>query len=181
MKKLAIALAVSAIALSATPASAAKWMGQNFDQPYFSVKGGVNSVQDDNGYNFDTGYNVNAAIGYSAATNVRAELEVGFSAADADGDAEVNTATIMANGYYDFTCLNWMVTPYLGAGIGAAHQRLDGSNNGWEFAYQGMAGASYSFSPTLAVTAEYRYTGTTDISDTSYDSHNFLAGLKFAY
>lgn len=184
MKKLALALTVSAIALSAAPASAAKWMGQNFDQPYVSLKGGVNSVQNDNGYDFDTGYNVIGAVGYSAATNVRAELEGGWSSADAQGNTEVNTLTIMANGYYDFNNLGWVseiVTPYLGVGLGAAHQRLDGSDNGWEFAYQGIAGAAYNINPNVAFTAEYRYLGTTDIDDTSYNSHNFLAGVKFAY
>ncbi len=181
MKKLALAVAVSAIALSAGSASAATWMGQQFDQPYVSIKGGANSVENDKGYHFETGYEGFAAIGYSAATNVRAELEGGYSTANLKGPGDINTYTIMVNGYYDFTCLSKIVTPYLGVGLGTADQMLDGQGNSWEFAYQGIAGASYSFSPNMAVTAEYRYLGTTDVGHVNYDSHNFLAGLKFAY
>lgn len=183
MKKLALAVAVSAIALSTASAQAATWMGYNFDQAYASVKGGVNSVEDNKGYDFRTGYNANAAVGYSAAQNIRAELEGGWSTANISG-GDVDTVTIMANGYYDFSNLGqwsrWL-TPYLGVGLGTAHQQLDGQGTSWEFAYQGMAGASYTFNPHMAITAEYRYLGTTNIGDVKYNSHNLLAGLKFAY
>jgi hypothetical protein len=49
----------------------------------------------------------------------------------------------MGNAYWDIET-NTMFTPYLGLGIGAAHVDFDtvGGEDDWEFAYQGMAGAS---------------------------------------
>ncbi|MGE3770399.1 MAG: outer membrane protein [Bdellovibrionales bacterium] len=169
-------LILAAIALSALPATAEAAR----DKPYFSVKGGANWIQDDAGIELDTGWDVLGAAGYNVTENVRTELEAGWSTADVDGGGDVDTITAMLNGYYDFN-MNSRIKPYLGVGLGAAHQQLTGAGTSWEFAYQGMAGAAYDITKATAVTAEYRYLGTSDVGAFNYDAHKILAGLRFAY
>lgn len=86
--------------------------------------------------------------------------------------AQLSAWTLMANGYIDFG--NWGgVTPYVGAGLGAARVSVAGSqsfNPGdmiaddrfatgerWSIAASGMAGASYDLGRGLQIDAGYRY------------------------
>lgn len=193
MKTVKFALAASAIALTvaAAPAHATYYNPTTWNGGYASVKGGVNSIQDNHGVGIDTGYSVDAALGYRYAPQIRFEGEVGFQSADGNGRNEIGTLTMMANGYYDFNNLgSWstVLTPYVGLGLGAAHQELSvngGGNSSWELAYSATAGASYNVTSQVALTAEYKYLGTTEIDTVpnrfEYNSHNFLAGLRYSF
>jgi len=117
-------------------------------------------------------------------------------------DGHVRTIGIMANGYYDFDFGSPFV-PYIGAGVGVAliqSKFRDKDGNGGigtdfsdfntQFAYQGIAGVSYNFSPNLAANLEYRYFGNTEptFSDNGvklkYDSsnnHTILVGVRYTF
>lgn len=98
----------------------------------------------------------------------------------------IRTTGMMANVFYDFRIGS--VMPYIGGGIGFANSRFDsvgaeigglmtgvrGSETG--FAYQGIAGLAVPVAtvPGLAITAEYRYFAT---SDMTVDVANWLPGL----
>lgn len=84
--------------------------------------------------------------------------------------ASVRSAVVLANGYIDLgTWYN--LTPYVGAGIGVANNRItsltDFGNNGgagiaannskWSPAWALMAGVAYSVTPNLKLEAGYRY------------------------
>ncbi|WP_395676596.1 OmpA family protein [Inquilinus sp.] len=108
------------------------------------------------------------------------------------------TIGLMANVYYDFEFGSRFV-PYVGGGIGVGFNtwkvKIRDANIDFEydsplFAYQGIAGVSYSITPKLAVNLEYRYFGETDAEFTSGPTkiklgapanHTILAGVKYAF
>lgn len=84
---------------------------------------------------------------------------------------DIDVWTLMLNGYVDLGTWH-RITPYVGAGIGAAYVRTDstysinpgvgssdynGSNGQWNFAWALMAGAEYAFTPNWSLDAGYRY------------------------
>lgn len=74
------------------------------------------------------------------------------------------TGSIMANGYYAYMT-DWDVGTYVGGGFGQLNLGIDEySRAGFkrDYAYQGMAGLTYSFTPAMALGLEYRYAATID-------------------
>lgn len=85
---------------------------------------------------------------------------------------DLSSTLLMANAYYDLG--TWSgVTPFLGAGLGAAYTDLSGfrysaasggsgsaaGRGQWGFAWALMAGLAYQVTPSLTVEASYRYLG----------------------
>lgn len=134
----------------------------------------------------DDAWMIGVGVGYQFTDYFRSDLTVDYeTAAKAKGyavcggctggfsqeTAEVDVWTVMLNGYVDVgTWYN--ITPYVGAGIGAAYvntsdarsvnpggatTNYDGSNSQWNFAWALMAGASYDITPNWAIDAGYRY------------------------
>ncbi|MDB5407248.1 MAG: porin family protein [Rhodospirillales bacterium] len=155
----------------------------------------------------DNGIDAAAALGFRFTPNIRAEGEFGYahtrlnkitvngvgSAAVTGGDVDLYTFT--ANAYYDFTNSS-IYTPYLGGGLGLAHQELSsgsaagvsftsGSSN--NFMWQLEAGVSIAISPSLSVVPAYRYArisdGGTSGGVTSDDSEGniFKIGLRYKF
>jgi OmpA-OmpF porin, OOP family len=74
---------------------------------------------------FKTGFSLGAAIGYTFASGLRTDAELGYVRADVDNDGGVATSgsfrhyLLMANAYYDFAPAATF-KPYAGAGLGYA-------------------------------------------------------------
>ncbi len=93
-----------------------------------------------------------------------------------------NSYAVMTNGYYRYNT-GTPFTPYIGAGAGVAVLGLHATtpllagasfdDSDAEFAYQGIAGVSYAFTPQISLGLEYRYFGTT----TGHFSDNVGAGV----
>ncbi len=160
------------------------------DRVYVSGFGGVNFLQNfhrhDTKINTNTGFVVGAAVGYRFDNMIRVEAELAyrhneiskFSVKDSRADLKAkrvsgkrnSTCSIMANAYYDFANINcdvcdYTFTPYLGVGIGYAHNRASGSparnfetsviDNG--VAYQAMVGVTHMVSAKTLLGLEYKY------------------------
>ena len=160
------------------------------DRVYVSGFGGVNFLQNFHRHNTkidtNTGFAVGAAVGYRFDNLIRVEAELAYrhnelkkfhvkgghsSSKSKDLSGKRNsTCSIMANAYYDFANINcdvcdYSFSPYLGFGIGYAHNRASGSHkrnfetsvidNG--FAYQGMAGVTHMLSAKTLLGLEYKY------------------------
>jgi hypothetical protein len=73
--------------------------------------------------------------------------------------------SITANGYYVFTT-DWSLGTYVGGGFGKFNLEQDPLNADalpkGNFAYQGIAGLTYSFTPSMALGIEYRYSEAVD-------------------
>lgn len=71
---------------------------------------------------------------------------------------------VMANGYYALVT-DWDIGTYVGGGFGQLNLGVDDFSRAGisrDYAYQGMAGLTYSFTPAMALGLEYRYAGTID-------------------
>lgn len=100
--------------------------------------------------------------------------------------AELSAWTALANVYLDLGQFGGL-TPYVGAGAGAAYVMIDDieSDNGdgssgdwgdaedWNFAWALMAGLAYEFSPNLALDVGYRYL---NLGEVDSDDIEFGAG-----
>lgn len=73
--------------------------------------------------------------------------------------------SITANGYYVFTT-DWSLGTYVGGGFGKFNLTEDPLSESaiprGNFAYQGVAGLTYSFTPSMALGLEYRYSEAVD-------------------
>jgi opacity protein-like surface antigen len=124
--------------------------------PYVTLQGGWNNMEDDSGISAKDGWLAGIAAG-GKTDWARAELEATYRKNEISGGT-ADSVALMGNAYWDIET-NTRVTPYIGAGIGTAYVDVDtaGGGNGWEFAYQGMAGANVALTPQWAIGAEYRY------------------------
>lgn len=126
---------------------------------------------------FNDGWGGMAAIGYYITPDIRTELEEGYR--QIKGESEVinlggtsytlnadnvkeKALTTMANIYYDLPTGTNLV-PYVGAGIGWAHETNNGNSNA--VAYQGMIGLNYKIDAKNTIYGGYRYIGTSDFTD----------------
>lgn len=161
----------------------------------------------DNGYKaagvlgYDFGY-FRAEAEVSYRTNDIDRISYRNLATEAGGD--VSSTSFMLNGYLDFEN-STPFTPYIGAGIGYNYVDFDGylnySNVSVKFdntdnvlAYQLMAGISWNILESLALELSYNYykSDNIDTSGTSnygftvedeidYESHSFIAGLRYYF
>lgn len=104
------------------------------------------------------------------ATPMKYEADAGATS------AKSSAATFLFNGYLDLG--SWYrITPYIGAGVGAARMRItdytsattppftgDSSRAKWNFAWAGMAGLAYAISPNTMVDLGYRYINFGDVT-----------------
>ena len=174
--------------------------GANFAEDSEITRSGINTEAD-----LNTGYAILGALGYGFDMGLRAEVEFGYRENTVDslrgaanGRGDYRAYALMANLLYDINT-GTSITPYVGAGVGIAHARLDhvgplgtGFANDAEqvFAYQGIVGASLKLTDQLFGFAEYRYFATEDLSvtrtvgtgvDAEYGNHMALLGLRWAF
>ncbi|WP_262296432.1 outer membrane protein [Microvirga sesbaniae] len=151
---------------------------------------------------------VGAGVGYRFNANVRAEMTLdhtfdarfkGAVLAPGPGTTSLadsgrfQSSTIMANGYLDFRPVMG-VTPYVGAGIGVAHnvlsdqvltiddpqtgvgdsQSIAGGDN-FSLAWALMAGVGYQLSSNVTFDLGYRYVSLGDVKTRTFDNG---AGLE---
>jgi outer membrane protein OmpA-like peptidoglycan-associated protein len=134
---------------------------------------------------WDTGWMIEADVGYRWAEFWRAELELSYRENDLDtfgfGGAPLATASgdleqlaIMANLLFDFDVTD-TINFSIGAGIGAAQVEieatgtgvttvfLDESDQDWTWAYQGIAGISFETGDQTEIFIDYRYFVANDV------------------
>ncbi len=177
--------------------------GQGF---YLGLNAGATFTNDgdfSNGTNsgevgMDTTANFAGAIGYQGHPNVRGEIEVSYRQADIEDitvngttaavSGDLDTLTVLANVYYDFTT-GGPFRPYISSGLGVARHdiQIDGATDDDDtvFAYQAGLGASYDISPMTALTLGYRFLGSSDPdysgTEVEYDAHEIRGGVRFHF
>ena len=153
-----------------------------------------------------TGFGFLVAGGYTLASGLRAELELGYREYDFDPEGrtsikgQFSTLSFMANGIYSFDLSSFR--PYAGVGIGLAQNSADvdptifeidgnrelvqGTGEANVFAYQGLAGIGYKVSDWTEVLLGYRYFATAKGDhgagvELSSSHHNFEVGLVYRF
>jgi OOP family OmpA-OmpF porin len=157
------------------------------------------------------GYAAGGNAGYEFRGGLRLEGELVYRRQDEKSRSaagvtlpthgSIDNLAIMGNAYYDFYNTTEF-TPYVGAGVGAAYFHLSDfntvglpglSNSDWQFAYQGIAGVRYTFTPNWSASLDYRYFATTDAKfrgtvagtttglKTAYNTHNVMLGVAYHF
>lgn len=145
----------------------------------------------------DTGYGFGGALGYQASSFFGFEAEIAYRSNNVDngviadvpfeGDGDLDSLSFMANGVFTAPG-RYGVTPYVGAGAGAA--RVGGSgDHDLVFAYQAFGGLKKQLAENLSAAVEYRYFGADDATltdgpatlTTDYNNHsvNFVLTRRF--
>ena len=97
---------------------------------------------------------------------------------------QISQVTAMANLLYDFNAFGAFV-PYIGAGVGAGFIDSDFNISSVTFAYQGIIGVGYNWSPNLRFNLEGRYIGTTNpqVAGTTWNNNDIalLASVQLKF
>ena len=138
---------------------------------YIGVEGGLNWMFNSTilGVNVSpqTGWALGGKIGYDWL-GPRVEVE-GLYRQNQTGqffgnraiNGQISQVSAMANFLYDFNATGTFV-PYIGAGAGIGFVDSDTNLGSTVFAFQGILGVGYNFSPNLRFNLEGRYYGTTN-------------------
>jgi opacity protein-like surface antigen len=127
----------------------------------------------------------------------------GAVAAPNDVSAKMSAWSLLLNGYLDLG--SWYrVSPYIGAGVGAANVRVSdfqstaappftagASSSQWNFAWAAMAGVGYAISPNMIADVGYRYLNLGDVKSAAdasglmtiknVASHQVRVGLRWSF
>jgi opacity protein-like surface antigen len=148
---------------------------------YFSLNGGALWLDDAGAHgvnlDFDTGFSILGAVGYSFGNGLAVELESGYLSVDSaevsvdglhgDLDGEFRQVPIFANVVYTID-LTDRLGLYLGAGAGVVwseaeidsvnghHLGLE-SGDDWNFAAQAKAGLTFKVTDATSLNVGYRY------------------------
>lgn len=141
---------------------------------YVGLESGLNWLLNSDSNSYQTGYAIGGVAGYDFL-GPRIELEVmyrnnsGISPAPFSPNGwatgQIDQLSTMVNALYDFRP-GATITPYAGAGIGLAF--VDPGLGGGctmcstNFAYQAIMGIGYNTSPSMRVSLDARYFGTTN-------------------
>lgn len=124
------------------------------------------------GYQFTDYFRSDITLDYETPSKTRGYAVCGTCGGGFSREStDVDVWTVMLNGYVDIGTWN-NITPYVGAGIGAAYvstnntisenpggatSRYDGRHGEWNLAWALMAGASYAVTPNWSIDAGYQY------------------------
>lgn len=164
------------------------------------------AIGGEGGYAFGNGLRVGAEITYrrnklgdlsgnaTASTVTATGTTTTTTSFDTDVDEDVSSWAFMLNGYFDINT-GTPITPYVGAGAGAAIVNLDldlgtlGAidDSDTVFAYQGIVGVAYALTDNVDIGLEYRYFATSNPTfkegggeiEADYGTHNVF--LKATY
>ena len=184
--------------------------GVNFQRPAH-----VNTGTTTNRINTDAGYATSGSIGYAFGSGFRTEAEFSFRSSEVDNvkgsfggptyRGTIDNYGAMANLFYDVDLtglgVSSSIRPYVGFGVGASFVDFDkvGALKSGDYlkgqdtrvAYQGILGASYALTNTVALTADYRYFGTDRDSikfenagskaTVSNGNHTIMVGVRYAF
>ena len=201
--KYILGIAVAA-GIFAAPAQAADPTGF-----YVGIGGGINYAEDSDAEimiggggsfkvrNIDSrlGWAGHAYAGYNFG-GPRLELELAYRNNRVKknelpvGRQKIESVALMANFIYEFFS-DSTVSPYLGAGAGAALIRGRGvvDDTDVAFAYQGIAGVNFKVTPNVVLSADYRYFRTADprlkdrgvSADFDYVNHTGMVGVAYRF
>jgi OmpA-OmpF porin, OOP family len=175
-------------------------LGASFLDDARFYNGGTNGKAD-----YDTGWGGLLSGGYAFDSNWRTELELGYRRNDVGSmsggrsdKGNSNAFSLMGNVLYDIrTGTNF--TPYVGVGAGYVKYKASGiapsatttvNDSSDIFAYQGIAGVSYTLTPSSQLFLDYHYLrgNNPDVTDsagthlsTEYRDHLVTIGFRYMF
>jgi opacity protein-like surface antigen len=181
MNRLALGVASLTLAASAFVFAPSDALAQQRTGFYGSINAGglfVNDQDIEDGVtaSYDPGYFVSAAIGKRFDNNIRGEIELSYAMVGLDSveslsvsGGDVSMFGLTVGGFYDFN-LGGAFTPYLGAGAGFVHAKMDDltvdfgggpvtapSDSTTELTLFGEAGVAYALTHNIEIVPSYRF------------------------
>ncbi|MBU6297231.1 MAG: porin family protein [Alphaproteobacteria bacterium] len=149
---------------------------------------------------FNAGYAYGGAVGYDMGNGWRYELDSVHQLSGLDriggtlASGHLQSTSLMANATYDLP-VDWIVTPYVGAGVGFANVggAIDGLSGGdvWEPAYQVEAGLRKNLGDNYSLFTEYRFTQSEAAkfadpalslaANQHFDDHQLMVGVSYRF
>jgi opacity protein-like surface antigen len=149
--------------------------------PYLDISAGPLWISDIGNAEFDTGWGINAEIGYALGNGLSFGFSGGYGTADLDVGSldvpgrgsisfsgELETIPLLGTINYSFP-ITGSLSGYIGAGAGVLYVDGDSSvtvrgrtfgsvsEDEWNFALQGRAGLSFALSENASLNIGYRY------------------------
>lgn len=208
MRRLTLILLAAAAALVVSPAMAQQQSAPGW---YATLSGAWLVPRDYDGSGaFDevktyNGYGLFAGAGYRYGNGFRAEAELGYGNVENDRVTRTGIGTMEVGGdidmysltgavYYDLP-VDFVVTPFVGAGAGIVHQRnsrpaasiggatLPAGDDSTDLTAFGEIGLNYQLSPAMVLVPSYRYQWINDgqhgLDDTGM--HVAKLGLRYGF
>lgn len=208
---------VAAAVLALVVADDARAQAVNDAPGYLKAFGGLTLPSNDNenlrsngntvgriNLDYDDGYTLGVAAGWSATRNIGIEFEYtrrgfdyGGKVRPDDGEKDkisgsTKVNALMVNVIYNYAGfgMNMNVQPYVGGGLGAAQIDISGDTSDWVFAYQAMVGLGYAVSPNWSIYGEGRWLGANDAkiwpskglaTDLSLGTFDVLIGARYSF
>jgi outer membrane protein OmpA-like peptidoglycan-associated protein len=161
---------------------------------YIGVEGGLNWMLNTTilgtSVSPQTGWALGGKIGYDfigpriEAEGIYRENQTGQFFGNRAINGKIGQVGAMANFLYDFNATGTIV-PYIGAGAGVGFVDSDFNLGSTVFAFQGILGIGYNFSPNLRFNLDGRYYGTTNptVAGQAWSNNNFslLASIQFKF
>lgn len=167
----ALVLATSALAGGPEQAPAAPAPVANNSGFYINANGGLNLLTNSNPFN-RLGWNAGVAAGYHFSNNIRLEVAGNYWRHSLRNEFTVpgfsssfQMINVMGNAYYDFDFGSSFV-PYIGVGLGWAHQWVSASSQNITassarnlLAAQGIVGLDYKITDNVRIGVNYHLVG----------------------
>ncbi len=147
--------------------------GGGSDYDALDVSAGTKGSSD-----YNTGFGGGIAFGHHPTEYIRSELALDYHYNDKgrtsiggvvlqNDDFATTILAGMINLYFDIYKMDgW--SPYIGGGVGMAHEFDDGDNS---FAYQAMAGMNYDINHDSTISLGYKFFGTTNFKANYNDTN----------
>ncbi|MCX2725406.1 outer membrane protein [Roseibium salinum] len=163
------------------------------------------------GYQFNDYFRSDITLDYETPAGAKGYAVCGgCTGGYSEEGTDIDVWTVMVNAYVDLGTWN-RITPYVGAGVGAAYVQTDntysinpgtgttdyaGTHGDWNFAWALMAGAEYSVTENWSLDAGYRYKDlgkaqTVKLADTAspnsrvewddLTAHEFRLGARYTF
>jgi opacity protein-like surface antigen len=172
----------------------------------FGTIGDVNATIDPGSNKLGDGFTAGAGVGIKTRF-LRTDFTIDYASpakytgsvvAPSDVSAKIQSLNFLFNGYLDLGTWH-RLTPYIGAGAGAALVTVNdfqstalpasGDHSQWNFAYAGMAGVAWAVAPNVQIDIGYRYLnvgdahsgGPGEVTFKSVAGHEVRVGLRWSF
>ena len=182
MNRFVTVVCAAALSCAAGAAQAQGWYAGGYGAMNYTHDGDANGNER---VDYELGFGIGGMVGYAMASGLRFEGEIAYRSNGIDSvdgvsvGADISSWAFMGNALYDIKTQS-SITPHIGGGVGVVRGAVETGNvsfNDTVLAAQFIIGLDYNVAPDLALTLDYRYLATEDLS---LGAGSGLGGVEYA-